>query len=184
MAINHIGVMSGIGGLITSTTLATQTGDKTITNTTVETSMFDGIVGSKKIAPNYLHPGKTIRVKLNGIYSCNNGVDATVKVKLGSVTLASSTSSLTQTTTDSLFELEFMFTCRTEGVAGTVIGQGRSIVYAGQGFSTATSRALKMMSPATVDTTIENEIDITYTWGTASPTNSIKTTNITIESYW
>lgn len=77
-----------------------------------------------------------------------------------------------------------MFTCRTEGITGTVIGQGRSIVYAGQGFSTATSRALKMMSPATVDTTIENEIDITYTWGTASPTNSIKTTNITIESYW
>ena len=42
MAINHIGVMSGGGGIITSTTLATQTGDKTITNTTVETSMFDG----------------------------------------------------------------------------------------------------------------------------------------------
>ena len=52
MAVNHIGVMSGSGGLITSKTLATQTGDKTITNTTVETSMFDGIVGSKKIAPN------------------------------------------------------------------------------------------------------------------------------------
>ena len=48
MAINHIGVMSGSGALITSTTLATQTGDKAITNTTVETSMFDGIVGSKK----------------------------------------------------------------------------------------------------------------------------------------
>ena len=35
-----------------------------------------------------------------------------------------------------------------------------------------------------VDTTIENEIDITYTWGTAATANSLKTTNIVIESYW
>lgn len=184
MAINHIGVMSGSGGIITSTTLATQTGDKTITNTTVETSMFDGIVGTKKIAPNYLHAGQTIRVKLNGMYSCNNGVEATVKVKLGSVVLVSSTSSLTQSTTDALFELEFMFTCRSEGTNGTVIGQGRSVVYAGVGLSTATSRALKMSAPTTIDTTIENEIDITYTWGAAATANSLRTTNIVIESYW
>ena len=31
---------------------------------------------------------------------------------------------------------------------------------------------------------IKNEIDITYTWGTAATTNSLKTTNIVIESYW
>lgn len=35
-----------------------------------------------------------------------------------------------------------------------------------------------------VDTIIENEIDITYTLGTAATTNSLKTTNIVIESYW
>ena len=36
MAINHIGIQSGCGGIITSQTLATQTGDKLIADTTTE----------------------------------------------------------------------------------------------------------------------------------------------------
>lgn len=164
-------------------TVATQIGDKTVTNTLTETSILDGVIGVPTLPANFLTVGKTIRIKVVGIYSGLNTETPTVKIKLGNYVLVTSTQALPKTFTNVQFDTEFVFTCRSIGTNGTVIGQGNVTIFDGVAITTSTTRALLMMSPVTIDTTIPLLIDVTYKWSTANTGNSIRTTNVTIESF-
>ena len=83
--------------------------------------------------------------------------------------------------TNTLIELNFVITCRTAGATGTVIGQGGTIFYQGLGITSSYVRPLLMTSSATVNTTVSNTFDLTYTWGTAVPGNTITCTNAIFE---
>ena len=157
----------------------TQTADRTIGNTTTETTMFSTGVGSLSIPANTLVAGRTYRIKLKGYASGTNGDTSTIKVKIGSTELVSSTGNW-QTLTDIGFTLEFDFTCRTTGTTGTVAGNGFSLVSGGQGFSTVSMRAL-LAGTDTINTTIANTIDLTYQWSDAKAGNTITITNASIE---
>lgn len=157
----------------------TQTADKVIANTTTETTMFGTGVGSLTVPANSLVAGRTYRIKMKGYASGTNGDTSAIKVKLGGAELASSTATW-QTLTDVNFALEFDFTCRTTGATGTVVGNGYTLVSSGQGFSTVTMRALKD-GVQTINTTINNAIDLTYQWSSASTGNTVTVTNVSIE---
>ena len=157
----------------------TQIADKTIGNTTTETSMFSTGVGSLNIPANSLVAGRTYRIKLKGYASGINGDTSTIKVKIGTTELVSSTGAW-QTLTDIGFTLEFDFTCRTTGATGTIAGNGYSLVSGGQGFSTVSMRAL-LAGTDTINTTASQDIDLTYQWSSANTGNTITITNASIE---
>lgn len=163
-------------------TMFVQTADKTIGNTTTETSIFDGGLGSRVLPAQSLKIGDTVRMRLMGYVSGTNGDASTIKVKVGASELVASTSNFPATVTGVFVEFLFEFTVRSIGSAGTVIGQGRSMFNASVGFGTPTVRGLQMVSGAVaIDTTKDNLVDITYTWGTARVGNTLTITNAIVE---
>ena len=164
-----------------SGTVFTQIADKTVANTTTETTIFGTGSGSLTLPANTFTVGKTVRCKFKGYTSGLNGTSATINIKIGGTTICTSTSNLPAALSNTYWELEFDITCRTTGTTGMIIGQGKTTVAEGIGFATVTIRPLQMTSTATVNTTISNTIDCTYTWGTASTSNTITSTNATIE---
>ena len=133
--------------------------------------MFSTGVGSLNIPANSLVAGRTYRIKLKGYASGINGDTSTIKVKIGTTELVSSTGAW-QTLTDIGFTLEFDFTCRTTGATGTIAGNGYSLVSGGQGFSTVSMRAL-LAGTDTINTTASQDIDLTYQWSSANTGNTI-----------
>lgn len=157
-----------------------QTATVTIANTAAETSMIGSGVGRTLISSRFFFPGRTLRYKMKGYVSALNGVTATLRIKLGSVVLVESVGthvSITQVE----FDVEFDMVCREEGESGLIIGQGRSLVAGGQGFSTVAMRGLMMTSPATVNTLAAQQFAATYQWGAADPGNSLVITNLSLE---
>ncbi|NCC88670.1 MAG: hypothetical protein EOM05_12565 [Clostridia bacterium] len=178
---NNTSLKVDIGTNIISRTAFTQIADKTISNTVTETTLFGTGVGSLIIPANLLVVGRTYNIKFRGYMSGVNGNNATLKLKLGNVTLVTSTNTMPATFTNAYFENDFTFTCRSIGETGTIIGNGRTIINAGIESSTSYTRTLQMTSVATINTTIANAINSTYTWATASENNTITVTNASIE---
>lgn len=162
-----------------------QIDDKTIANTTVETSQIGtGNTGSSKIIDaNTAMIGATYQIRLNGYISNTGTPAATLRVKLGSATLITSGPvNLPSGLTNAFVETLFSFTVRTTGATGTVRGQGHTKLISGA-LGTTYNRQLTMTADATIDFTVGNEIDVTYEWGTADPANTLTITNCSI-SVW
>ena len=152
----------------------------TVANSTTETSMLGTGVGSATLPANFAVVGRTIRVRSHGFISDTATPSSTIKIKLGSVTLITSTGTLPSGLSNAEVTFEFVFTFRSIGSSGTVIGQGISRITSGA-FVSSSARALVMTAPVTIDTTIANAMDVTYQWGTASASNTISMTNPIIE---
>lgn len=170
---------SGILNVLSST-LFTSTADATIANTVTETTLLGSGVGTTTLPANFFVPGKTVRVRVKGKIANTGTPTIQIKAKLGSVavydTAAITMSTITGTT---YFEADFDLTCRTAGSSGTVQGQGKF------NYHTAASVLAEIASPSTsattINTTISNVLDVTVTWGTASSSNTITSTNATVE---
>ena len=157
-------------------------GVHTLADSTVEASLIHSpAIGTKTIAANTLVPGATFRVEILGYISTNNiNTDATVRVKFGAVTLVASLGTLPTSIVNAYYDILFEFTVLSNGPAGSLIGQGRSLIVTDSGVSNVTARRLQMLTTAVVDTTVDSDIDVTYQWVTASPNNSITHTNVII----
>lgn len=165
----------------TSGTIFTQTAGATVTNTTTETSILGTGVGSKTLASGFFTAGKTVRLKVSGLYSTvaipGNVI---VRVKLGSTVIASATTSAFVTGASSdYFDFETTITCRTTGGSGTVMSNG-IVSYAG-----ATGPVFDAVnnggSTATVATNASQVLDVTVEWDGADAGKVIKTTTCVIE---
>jgi hypothetical protein len=180
---NIKGYINGVSQAL-SGTIFTQIADGTVANTTTETTLFSTGIGTTTLPANFLTPGKTYKIVLKGYISGANNAASTLNIKLGSTTLVTSTENLPSAVTNVAVDIEFTVTCRTSGSTGTVIGQGRSFLSTSTSINQPYIRTLIMTSPATIDCTASNAINVTYTWGSASTTNSITITNaiITIEN--
>lgn len=160
--------------------LFSQLETKSITNTVVETSVFSDNKGSRIIRPNQLKAGKAIHLRGSGYMSATSGDSADVNIYFGGLLLVTSTASFVATITDVCFFFEFDIVCRSEGVNGSIMGNGHTIIFGGAGLITLTGRGLVMTAEQTIDTTIENEINATYTWSDALAGNSLNVTNLTL----
>ena len=162
--------------------LYSQTGSQVIANTTTETSMLDGGVGSLTISANASIAGDALRIKLYGYVSTDNPAPtATIRVKYGSATIITSTATMPAGLSNELFEIEIIGTARTVGATGTAFMQGRSLIHNGSGVASCLMRSLLTTTEATFDTTVTNAFAITYQWGTASTNSTITITNGIIE---
>lgn len=163
-----------------STSLFTQTADKTVANTVTETSILGTGVGNLTLPANFFVAGKTIRIYGEGYIADLLTPTGRVKFKLGSTVILDSTAAALVTITgNGRFEYEILLTCRTAGTTGTVYAQGDVRYYSL--LTTANFIALLNTAATTINTTTSQVIDVTWTWGTANAANTITLTNATIE---
>jgi hypothetical protein len=161
------------------------TADKTVANTTTETSLIPTGVGSATLAANSFSVGKVLKIRLAGKYS-SKGAPAgniTLKIKLGSTVVnASAAHAVDAGETDQFWRMDLCLTCRTTGATGTVIGQAaweHAAVAAGNtGMEIASMIAT---AAVTINTTTSLAVDATAQWSTADASNTITTTCCQIE---
>ncbi len=139
-------------------------------------------IGSTIIPANSLEQGDTFKVDMVGYFTLQNATSASFRIKLGGATLASISSiNINSQRTDALFESEFLFTVRSTGVSGSVIGQG--YIDIGNG-TTGASNPLRFdlvkTSTTTIDTTSPHEMTLEFDWDTNFQ-GSINITNSKIE---
>lgn len=169
----------------------TQTADKTVTNTVTETTIIGtgstakGTAAALPSLPaNFFVEGKTIRVKIGGIYTTPlaSTPSLIIKVKYGSTVIATVTTSGLAVGANSLrFDGELLITCRTAGVAGTVMTHG-DIEYATGVAGTVSIDSLNNAgATTTIDTTTGSALDVTVQWDTATSTRIAKSTVATFE---
>lgn len=168
-------------------TIFTGTADAVVTNTTTETSAIGTGTGSKTILANSLFAGRTIRIEGGGVYSAAAIApgNLTVNVKFGSTVIATVVLGSILSAASTLgFQFDCDIVCRTIGATGTLMTSG-SIDYAS---STLGARLFGDLNNGgvvtTVDTTVNQVLDVTVTWQTASTSNILKTTYTTVEVLW
>jgi hypothetical protein len=155
--------------------LFAQTANSTIiTNTTVETSLINGGVGTLTVPANGFSVGDSFRGVFGGLVTATNNQTITVRVKAGSVILLDSGAQPITNITNNVFTFNVDFTIRQLGAAGVA-----SIVTLGGFHYTKTVNgvvegfAFNSVNSTTFNTTISNTLDVTIQWGAASTGNSI-----------
>jgi len=155
--------------------LFAQTANSTIiTNTTVESTLINGGVGSLIVPANGFSVGDSFRAVFGGLLTATNNQTIRVRVKAGAVILLDSGAQNITNITNNVFNLNLDFTIRQLGAAGVA-----SIVTLGGFHYTKTVNgvvegfAFNTVNSTTFDTTISNTLDVTVQWGAASTGNSI-----------
>jgi hypothetical protein len=156
--------------------LFAQTANSTIiTNTTVESSLINGGVGSLTVPANGFKVGDSFRAVLGGVMNANNNQNITIRVDAGPIVLLDSgLQNLGSSVIDDVWSLNIDFTIRALGVAGVA-----SIVSLGAFHYTKTSNGsvqgfgFNVVNNTTFDTTIPNALDVTAQWQNASTGNNI-----------
>ena len=146
---------------VPTTGIFAQTGDSTITATTVETSIIATGVGSLTVPANGFIVGNSFVAKVGGSLVASNGNTIQIRVKSGLVILADFIVPMDAST--SAFELELDFTIAVVGIAGVaVIKSNGNFVYQSSGGGGAYQGAnYNSSNITTFDTTISNTLDIT-----------------------
>lgn len=167
---------SGPQGPMGVSGLFAQTGNSTvITNTTVETSLINGGVGTLSVPANGFNVGDSFKAIVGGIVNANNNQTLRIRVKAGSIVLLDSgIQNLGSSVINDVFSINVDFTIRQLGAAGVA-----SLVALGSFHYTKTNNAsvqgfsFNTVNTTTFDTTISNTLDITVEWGAASTGNNI-----------
>jgi len=156
--------------------LFAQTADSTlITNTTAESSLINGGVGTLTIPANGFQVGDSFRAVFGGVMNANNNQNITIRVKAGSIVLLDSgIQNLGSSVINDIWSLNIDFTIRAIGAAGVA-----SIVSLASFHYTKTNNAsvqgfgFNTVNNTTFDTTISNALNVTAQWATASSGNNI-----------
>ena len=136
----------------------------TVSNTTSETTVY-----TETISANELYKGSKWHVKLSGVHSTANAQDTwTGRLKIGGTAIQTVTIDAGNVT-DQFWSMEFFFTVRGTGAAGTVM----SAVEANTG---GTDHSSAGTSTDTVDTTIQEDMTLTIQWDAADTDNTLTIT--------
>jgi hypothetical protein len=156
--------------------LFAQTANSTIiTNTTVETSLINGGVGTLTVPANGFSVGDSFRAVFGGVINADNNQTIRIRMRTGSVLLLDSgLQNLGSSVINDVWSLNVDFTIRQLGAAGVA-----SIVALGGFHYTKTNNAsvqgfgFNVVNSTTFDTTVSNVLDVTAQWGAASTGNNI-----------
>jgi len=170
---------SGTSGILPASVnygLFAQTANSTIiTNTTVESSLINGGVGTLTVPANGFNVGDSFRAVFGGVINATNNQTIRIRVRTGSVLLLDSgLQNLGSSVINDVWSLNIDFTIRQTGAAGVA-----SIVSLGGFHYTKTNNAsvqgfgFNVVNNTTFSTTISNTLDVTAQWGAASTGNNI-----------
>jgi len=141
---------------------------------------------STVIRANDLYSGAQIRIKMSGIVSTGSPTSsATLYLKLikgdGTETALNTVSEgLANNMTNYYFDKDIVLTCRTTGETGTIIHQGRSQLCKSDG-ANFSMLPLTATTPTTVDTTVDQFVELSFKWAAANASNTITVSNSSIE---
>jgi hypothetical protein len=156
--------------------LFAQTGNSSIiTNTTVESTLINGGVGTLTVPANGFQVGDSFRAVFGGVINANNNQNIRIRVKTGPVILLDSLlQNLGSSVINDVWSLNIDFTIRAIGGPGVA-----SIVSLGSFHYTKTNNAsvqgfgFNVVNNTTFNTTIPNVLDVTAQWQNASTGNNI-----------
>lgn len=147
-----------------------------IANTTTETSALSSTAyGSKTILANRLVTSSTVNIQGGGIFSIPLVTPGNVTIRLkinGATVITSVVSSLTGAMTDGAFQFDCSLVCRTAGSSGILSSVG-GLNFAAPAGARIFSDLVNGGTDVSINTTIDNTLDITAQWQTASTTRSI-----------
>ena len=157
--------------------LFAQTGNSTtITNTTTETSMVNGGVGALYVPANNFRVGDSFIAYLHGDLSSVNNETIDIKIKANTNIIADTGPMSLVSTSDNYYDINIHFTVREIGPAGTAkLMTCGSFNYNKTSNNTPERIGFDNLEETNFDTTIDNVLDITAQWGSASVSNSIDT---------
>lgn len=155
--------------------LFAQTANSTpVTNTTVETSIINGGVGTLTVGANQFSIGDSFRGDFGGVISTGNNQTIRIKLKAGSVILVDSGPQTINNVTNNVWSLSVNFTIRQLGAAGaaSIVSLG-TFNYAKTVNGTVEGFSFNAVNSTTFSTTISNTLDVTVQWGAATTLNNI-----------
>ena len=160
--------------------LYTELQSVTIANTTTELSL----VSSSLLLPAYsLQIGTNIRAELMGKISVTGNPDSTIRVYLGTTPILVSTGKVTSGLVNAYFHSISLFTVRSVGVNGTIIGHGDTTIKQPDTIGAAGTRAMVSLAPIIINTQQALPFSTTYQWSVANAGNSITVDVATVEIF-
>lgn len=169
---------------VMSNVLFTQTASQTVTNTVTETTIIGTGVGTLTLPANFFVAGKTIRMRIGGIYTTPLAAvpSLLIKVKYGTTIIATvTTTSLLSGATNLEFDGEILITCRTTGATGTVMTHGDIEYATGVAGTISVDPLNNAGATTTIDTTASSALNVTIQWDTNTSTRSATSTITTVE---
>lgn len=173
----------GGGALPTGSGLYAQTADSTpVTNTTVETSLLDGGVGSLTVPANGFQVGDSFQANLSGHINSKNNDKLRIRIKTAAGVLLADTGDVTMPScTNQHWDLKINFTVRTLGVAGVAsIASTAMFTYTKDASNAFEGENISIINNTTFDTTVNNTLEVTAQWNAAATVNSIYTELFTL----
>jgi hypothetical protein len=147
-----------------------------VVNTTTETTILNGGVGSLSVPLNGFQVGDSFHAILSGLLSADNNNTVRIRIKSGVIVLADSGLITLPNITNKFFDINIHFTIRVLGAAGVAsVSTSGQFTYSKNASNAFEGVDFLSINNTTFDTTIGNTLDITAEWGTASLTNSIAT---------
>ena len=162
--------IQGNVGLYTQTSTSTP-----VTNTTTETSLLDGGVGSLTVPANGFQVGDSFKGVLIGHLSCVGTATLHIRIKTASGILLADTGIMAMNaTTTKHWKLDVDFTVRQIGVATVAsIASGGLFAYTKNSGLNFEGVNFSIVNNTTFDTTVSNTLVITAQWNTNNAGNSI-----------
>jgi VCBS repeat-containing protein len=163
--------------LAASTGLYAQTAASTpVVNTTTETTILNGGVGTLSVPANGFKVGDSFQATLSGALSAANNNVIRLRTKSGSIVLGDTGPITLPGITDKIFDIHIVFTIRALGAAGTAsIATSGQFTYSKDASNVFEGVDFLSINSTTFDTTISNTFDMTVQWETARVINSIST---------
>lgn len=163
------------GGLPVNAGLFAQTANSPIiTNTATESTLIDGGVGVLFVPANGFKVGDSFVAHISGHVTSQNNTGITFRVKSDSIILATSGLLILPQTTNQAWLLNIVFTIRAIGAAGVAAIQTNGLfTYTKDASNAFEGTGLSDLNNTTFSTTIQNTLDITAQWASASASNVI-----------
>ena len=147
-----------------------------VTNTTVETTLIDGGLGSLTVPANGFTVGDAFRLDMLGHISSQNNRTLQIRVKANSVVLGDTGLITMPQTTAKHWCLELNFCIRALGIAGVgSIASAGVFTYSKDASNAFEGSTFVTIENTNFDTTVSNTLNITAQWGNATTANSIYT---------
>jgi hypothetical protein len=167
--VNITGVSSGNFGLFSQTASSAP-----ITNTTVETSLLDGGVGTLSVPPNGFNVGDSFLAIMSGYLNSANNQQLEIRIRSNGSLLADTGIITLNTATNRDFNLQIYFTIQAIGGAGVAsIVTGGNFAYTKNASTTLEGTAFSTRNNTTFNTTVLNTLVISAQWGASNPNNII-----------
>jgi len=151
-----------------------------VLTSTTESTLFSPTYKGKGrlLLANTLKVGDVLILKNNGFFTTAiNGISA-FRVKFGNTTLFTQNVTYSNNRTNYYIELELIVTVRAIGSSGVIIAQGRAMIQNNSSYGVEVN-PLVTLTPITINTTIDNLLDLTFQWGNTG--QSITVSNAYIE---